>query len=207
MARTCTICQHPERTGIDLALTAGEPYRRIAQHFAASPDAVLRHQKAGHVAQAAVDAHAEAKAENGDRLQSTLAFVENAARTGVERMMQLINDPAVDRDTAMEAVRTAAVAINQLMRHSDLVNRMREAEVERKERELERELETKRLAAEDASRRTPAIGSVNILALVPGGLDGLPLEDLRVLDRIFNAAPRQIEAHQPEKDVTGGGGH
>ena len=45
MARTCTICTHPERAAIDKALVAGQPYRSIAQHFAASADAVLRHKE------------------------------------------------------------------------------------------------------------------------------------------------------------------
>lgn len=44
MPRTCTICAHPQRTSIDHALVAGEPYRAIARRFAASPDAVLRHK-------------------------------------------------------------------------------------------------------------------------------------------------------------------
>ena len=65
MPRTCTICQHPQRAAIDKALVAGQSYRSIAQHFAASPDAVLRH-KESHLrdllaeARARQAAHAEA---------------------------------------------------------------------------------------------------------------------------------------------------
>lgn len=56
MSRVCTICTHPERTAIDKALIAQEPYRSIAEHFQLSPQAVLRH-KADHVLADLVAAH------------------------------------------------------------------------------------------------------------------------------------------------------
>ena len=44
MPRVCSICVHPEREAINKALVDGMVYRTIAQRFAASPDAVLRHK-------------------------------------------------------------------------------------------------------------------------------------------------------------------
>ena len=45
MARTCTICAHPQREEIDQALVAGrEALRDIARRFATSKDAVARHR-------------------------------------------------------------------------------------------------------------------------------------------------------------------
>ena len=48
MPRQCSICAHPAKAEIDLALVAGQPYRSIAQRFEASPDAVYRHLQ-GHL--------------------------------------------------------------------------------------------------------------------------------------------------------------
>ena len=48
MARTCTVCTHPERVAIDQALVGGEPNRAIARRMALSKDAVARH-RASHL--------------------------------------------------------------------------------------------------------------------------------------------------------------
>lgn len=45
MPRACTICTHDDRPAIDMMLVNGAAYRGIAQRFAASPDAVLRHKR------------------------------------------------------------------------------------------------------------------------------------------------------------------
>jgi uncharacterized protein YerC len=44
MPRTCTVCPHPERTEIDRALLAGEPYRNIAKRYGTSSTALFRHK-------------------------------------------------------------------------------------------------------------------------------------------------------------------
>ena len=65
--RTCSICTHPERSAIDKALVAGEPFRNIAQRSGTSSGALHRH-KAEHLprllarAQRAEDRHADALA-------------------------------------------------------------------------------------------------------------------------------------------------
>lgn len=43
MARTCTVCAHPERAAIDVALLAQRPLRDIAIQFNTSKDALSRH--------------------------------------------------------------------------------------------------------------------------------------------------------------------
>lgn len=50
MARKCTICVHPERYSIELALLHRVPMRVIASRFRVSEDAVWRHSKHGHIA-------------------------------------------------------------------------------------------------------------------------------------------------------------
>ncbi len=44
MARTCTICSHPERQAIDQALVTGESLRNLAERFAISAAALHRHR-------------------------------------------------------------------------------------------------------------------------------------------------------------------
>lgn len=48
MPRTCTICTHPERSVIDRALVAGEPFRNVAERTGTSATALHRH-KAEHL--------------------------------------------------------------------------------------------------------------------------------------------------------------
>jgi hypothetical protein len=42
--RRCTVCDHPERHGIDEALVSGTPYRSVAKRFGLSESAVYRHK-------------------------------------------------------------------------------------------------------------------------------------------------------------------
>src|SRR5215213_10789700 len=44
MPRRCTVCDHPERHGIDEALVSGAPYRSVAKRFGLSESAVYRHK-------------------------------------------------------------------------------------------------------------------------------------------------------------------
>lgn len=44
MPRVCTICTHPARQAMDLALIEGVPVLRIAAEYAVSDDAVTRHR-------------------------------------------------------------------------------------------------------------------------------------------------------------------
>src|SRR5262249_12940731 len=41
----CTICQHPQRARIEVGLVHKVPYRVLAARFAASFDAIYRHNK------------------------------------------------------------------------------------------------------------------------------------------------------------------
>lgn len=57
MARTCTICAHPDRATIESAILSGESNRRIASQCDVSEIAVRRHQMAGHITEVLVKAH------------------------------------------------------------------------------------------------------------------------------------------------------
>ena len=44
MPRRCTVCDHPQRHGIDEALVSGGSYRSVAKRFGLSESAVYRHK-------------------------------------------------------------------------------------------------------------------------------------------------------------------
>ena len=44
MPRTCTICTHPDRAAIDVALLDGAPFRHIAARYRVSTGALQRHR-------------------------------------------------------------------------------------------------------------------------------------------------------------------
>ncbi|MGQ9683847.1 MAG: hypothetical protein ACUVX9_15025 [Anaerolineae bacterium] len=73
MARTCTICSHPQRSEIDRALLASEPLRKIARRHKTSVAALHRHRS--HIA-AAVQAQ---QALTVERLLSDLADLQRRA--------------------------------------------------------------------------------------------------------------------------------
>ncbi len=45
MPRSCTVCVHPERHAVDVALVQREPYRAISRQHELSRDALRRHAK------------------------------------------------------------------------------------------------------------------------------------------------------------------
>ena len=64
MPRKCSICTHPKREEIERAMLQGEPYRRISTDFDASEEALRRHKKNDHIAEALVKS-AQAKEITG----------------------------------------------------------------------------------------------------------------------------------------------
>jgi hypothetical protein len=89
MPRRCTVCDHPERNGIDQALVNVAPYRSVAKRFALSESAVYRHKtehlpvhllKAREVEEVA---QAEDLLEQVRHLQThALGILERAEETG-----------------------------------------------------------------------------------------------------------------------------
>jgi hypothetical protein len=110
MPRVCTVCTHGQRMAIDQALVAGDAYRGIAQRFAASADAVLRHK--GHLPSAMVQAQAAQEVARADGLLGQLATLQADARR--------IGGKA---ETAGD-LRTALAGIRELVRIVELTAKM-----------------------------------------------------------------------------------
>ena len=81
MPRTCTLCNHPRRDGIDRALLDGESFRHIAAQYGTSTGALQRH-KADHLRPSLVRAYQAKENARGngflERLETTWDRIEGA---------------------------------------------------------------------------------------------------------------------------------
>lgn len=68
MPRKCTVCAHPRRRDIEVAIATGQSYRAVARQYGTTKDALRRHLDGGHMAQALARAEAERASEAGDVL-------------------------------------------------------------------------------------------------------------------------------------------
>jgi transposase-like protein len=143
MPRRCTVCDHPERHGIDKALVTGAPYRSVARRYGLSESAVYRHKtehlpaqllKAREVEEAAraddlldqvrnLQAHAldirEHAEETGD-LRTALAAISQA-RGNLELLGKLAGElderPVVNFNVSPEWLELRAVIVAALEPH------------------------------------------------------------------------------------------
>jgi hypothetical protein len=89
MPRRCTVCDHPERHGIDEALVSGGPYRGVAKRFGLSESAVYRHKTEHLPAHLLKAREVEVVAQADDLLEQVrhlqahaLDILERAEKTG-----------------------------------------------------------------------------------------------------------------------------
>jgi hypothetical protein len=102
MARTCTVCAHPERHAIDLALVNGQPCRSIASRYVTIGRMALERHKSTHLPVKLVNAEAAADlAEAGDLLGQVRDL-----QTSALRILQKA-EKAGDLRTALGAIREA----------------------------------------------------------------------------------------------------
>ncbi len=101
MPRTCTICQHPQREALDLALVGGAALSETAALFRVSSDAVSRH-KANHLPAKLVLAEKAAEVAEADDLLSQVQGLQ--ART-----LAILEAAEASREhrTALTAIREA----------------------------------------------------------------------------------------------------
>lgn len=122
MPRTCTVCNHAERSEIDRALLSGEPYRNIAQRFGTSPTALYRHKE--HLPNELVKAQAAEEVAQADNLLEQVKSLQTRALSILDRA-----DAAGDLRTALSAIREArgnlellAKLLGELQSESTTVN-------------------------------------------------------------------------------------
>ncbi len=124
MARPCTVCRHPQRAEIDQALVAGASFRDVAGRFGTSKSALERHRRE-HLSTAIARAYEEqaaAEATHGEALDALVC--EQAARADrlfaeAERIMRAARRRK-DPDTALAAIRAAAIALREGTRNQAL---------------------------------------------------------------------------------------
>lgn len=108
MPRSCTVCGHDARSEIDRALVGGQPYRAIAQRFAASPDAVLRHKRE-HLPVQLVRAHDAAEVADADNLLDQVKRLQARAMSILDTA-----EAAGELRTALHAIREARECVSLL---------------------------------------------------------------------------------------------
>ena len=103
------MCTHGARAAIDRALVGGEPHRRIAHRFAASPDAVLRHKQGGHLPVKL------ARAEEAKQIaEATDLLAEVRALRSKAYALLLAAERQGDIRTALQGVREARACLELL---------------------------------------------------------------------------------------------
>ena len=78
MARTCTVCSHPEKEEIDRLLVRGDSIAGIARDFAVSEDALKRHFY-NHVPKTLAASPSAKEITDADKLLSEIEEVKNRA--------------------------------------------------------------------------------------------------------------------------------
>jgi len=79
MARTCTVCTHPDRAAIDLALVNGVSGNAVAAKYRVSEDAMVRH-RGNHLPAALAQGQAAGEVARADGLLGQLGQLQADAR-------------------------------------------------------------------------------------------------------------------------------
>jgi hypothetical protein len=119
MSRTCTICNHPEREEINVALLGPDSFRKIAARWSVSKTALLRH-KADHLPAEIVRAAAVKEEISGGRLLDRLTTL-NQETTSILREARTAETK--DNQLALKAI---ARVERQLLLEGQLLAEMKE---------------------------------------------------------------------------------
>jgi hypothetical protein len=111
MPRRCTVCDHPERHGIDETLVTGAPYRSVAKRFGLSESAVYRHKIEHLPAHLLKAREVEEMAQADDLLEQ----VRNLQRHALD---------ILERAETAGDLRTALAAISQARGNLELLGKL-----------------------------------------------------------------------------------
>jgi transposase-like protein len=111
MPRRCTVCDCPERHGIDEALVTGAPYRSVAKRFGLSESSVYRH-KTEHLPAHLLRAKGVEEAARADNLLEQVRHLQTRALD------------ILDRAEEAGDLRTALAAISQARGNLELLGKL-----------------------------------------------------------------------------------
>ncbi len=117
MAQTCTVCRHPDRPAVDMALVNHRPYRNIAAQFGLSASALVRHHD-DHLPATLAKATAAAETARADDLLEQV----RALRTKSLQLM-LAAEKSGDLRTALAGIREARACLELLAEMSQQLDR------------------------------------------------------------------------------------
>src|SRR4051812_45843640 len=117
MPRVCTVCTHPDRPAIDMAMVNRRPFRNIAQQFSVSVWAVIRHHD-DHLPETLTKAKAaEEVGQAEDLLQQVRALRSKAMA------LLLKAEQTGDIRTALAGIREARACLELLAEMSQAIDR------------------------------------------------------------------------------------
>ena len=117
MARTCTVCRHPDRPAVDMALVNHRPYRNIAAQFGLSASALVRHHD-DHLPATLAKATAAAETARADDLLEQVRALRSKAMS-----LLLAAERQGDLRTALAGIREARACLELLAEMSQQLDR------------------------------------------------------------------------------------
>jgi hypothetical protein len=117
MARTCTVCRHPDRPAIDMMLVNHRPFRDIAGRFNISKSAAVRHHDE-HLPEALAKAQAAKETTQADDLLAQLRALRSKAMA-----LLLAAEKSGDLRTALLGVREARGCLDLLLEVEQRISR------------------------------------------------------------------------------------
>ena len=105
MPRTCTLCNHPRRDGIDRALLDGESFRHIAARFDTSTGALQRH-KADHLRPSLVKAYQAKENARAEGFRARLETTWDAIQGAMDKAQRAVRtrDDGTVEDRSLSAL-------------------------------------------------------------------------------------------------------
>jgi hypothetical protein len=101
MPRTCTVCTHEDRAGVDSALLSGESFRNIAKRYGTSTTVLHRH-KQDHLPPSLLKAQEIEEVASADNLLGELRALQRRTLGILDKA-----EEAEDLKTALSATREA----------------------------------------------------------------------------------------------------
>ena len=117
MPRVCTVCTHGDRPAVDQALVNHRPFRTIADRFALSKTALIRHHD-DHLPEMLAKAQTAREAGQADDLLEQVKALRSKSLS-----ILLAAEKAGDLKTALTGVRTALACLELLAEMSAQIDR------------------------------------------------------------------------------------